>query len=156
MDHGVCRACGLLFLQVVDGCPQCGSTVEARNLAACIRDEQNEDSPVPTVSGRLDATRPVSWEIAYECRNQFEAITLQAELERNGILSWVRSLEVGGYPGIVFNETIWGWLLVDRDDLDTARETIVRFFDQMNLGEESKPGLRPPARRSEFSGEREE
>ena len=57
------------------------------------------------------------------CLDEIQALSLQAELDRHEIASWIRSLEAPGYQGIRPGHA-WGWLLVDQEDLEAA-ETIV-------------------------------
>ena len=131
MEQGVCRPCHRLFLYPPPRCPECAGSIEPARIPPGPVPAADVRLPTPGESDPAPLSRPIEWQIVYECRQEFEAITLQVELERHGIFSWVRSLEVGGYPGIVFNETVWGWLLVDRDDLALARELISEFFDEI-------------------------
>ena len=81
-------------------------------------------------------SRPTCWEIAYRCPDEFVALTLQAELERHGIHSWVRSLELPGYEGLSQTRPVWGWLLVDRDDLADAELVLRQFLEATEKGAE--------------------
>jgi hypothetical protein len=80
-------------------------------------------------------SRPTRWEIAYRCPDEFVALTLQSELELQGITSWVRSLELPGYEGLIQNQPAWGWLLVDRDDLEESGRILRAFLDAVEKGD---------------------
>jgi hypothetical protein len=95
----------LLRLDVTVDCPQCAGP---------------EEEPV--------GLRPTEWTIAYECADELQALTLQAELARHDIICWIRSLEVPGYQGLVDTRPAWGWLLVDREDLATSQVCIEEFL----------------------------
>lgn len=113
-----CPTCGLIFLAPVDRCPRCHPEDPDIDLS--------EDA-VETLSRRAQ------WVIVRRCVDEIQALSLQSELERHQIDSWIRSLEVPGYQGITPGQ-VWGWLLVDRDDL-TAAEGIVDDYL------ESLPGI---------------
>lgn len=101
-----CETCGLLFLEPDAPCPQCSDLPE-------------EETGV----------RPTEWTKVWECVDELQALTLQAELARHHIPSWIRSLELPGYQGLIHTRPVWGWLLVDRDDHPTALRCIEEFMD---------------------------
>ncbi|MEZ4653457.1 MAG: hypothetical protein R3E12_07625 [Candidatus Eisenbacteria bacterium] len=101
-----CETCGLLFLEPGSVCPQCS--------------EPEEDDI---------AVRPTEWIRAWECVDEVQALTLQAELARHDIPSWIRSLELPGYQGLIHTRPVWGWLLVDREDLPASQVCIEEFLD---------------------------
>lgn len=103
-----CDTCGLLFLEPDAACPQCS-------------DPGDDESKV----------RPTEWTKVWECSDEVQALTLQAELARHGIASWIRSLELPGYQGLIHTRPVWGWLLVDREDLPSARLCIEEFMESV-------------------------
>lgn len=97
-----CPQCGLLFLVwPPEGCPQCGE---------------------PEVG---TAARPTEWVRLHSCPDEWTALRIQAELAGQGIDCWLRWMGVPGYPGLIgINSVHWGWVLVDREDEDAAREVL--------------------------------
>ena len=102
-----CDTCGLLFLEPDSDCPQCSDPPEEENLRS----------------------RPTEWTKVWECADELQALTLQSELARHGIASWIRSLEVPGYQGLIHTRPVWGWLLVDREDLPASQIFVQEFLE---------------------------
>lgn len=138
-----CRVCGLVVLHAVARCPACTSPdlVPARlgrTTSPVGRDVpaepgerhplgENGESPHDTClpDARVRAHR---WEVLHRCPNEFVALTLQAELERSGIVSVIRPLGIPGYPGVGLPSTAWGLLLVDEEDLGVAAGIVSVFL----------------------------
>lgn len=104
----LCPDCGLVLLYPEKGCPRCAAAPERQS------------------------SRPTDWVPLFNCPDQLTALTLQAELKGHGIRSWIRSLEVPGYDGLMgMGPPFWGWLLVDRDDLVWSREIVREFLSSL-------------------------
>ena len=137
--HFRCGNCGLVLLQAAERCPGCGASelLEVRGPRpprpprTPSRDSE-ADSEVDSEPGH---SRPTDWEIAYHCPDEFVALTLQSELELHGIPSWIRSLELPGYQGLIRNQPTWGWLLVDRDDLEESGRILRAFLEAVEKGD---------------------
>lgn len=156
--HRRCRDCKLLVIDSsVAVCPACGSEqvdlIEPARLVfgsgsglpgneATYLDVEFPDLEAPDdESERTDhdndpdheLARPTQWEIAYHSPDEFHALTLKSELERFGIGSWIRCLEPAGYHGLFRSHSVWGWLLVDKDDLARAKSIIREFLQSHEL-----------------------
>ncbi len=150
--HRRCRDCKLLVLDSsVAVCPACGSEqvdlIESARLvfgsaSGLPGDEtMHADVEFPDMEALDEESertgeevgRPTQWEIAYHSPDEFHALTLKSELERFGIGSWIRSLEPAGYHGLFRSHSVWGWLLVDKDDLVRAKSIIKEFLQSHEL-----------------------
>ncbi len=94
----VCSRCGRTRLRSGDGC------------ACPPREETTADE---------DATGPidVEWTLVARCPDEWTVLTAVAELDSRGIPTWVRTLVVPGYPGLVgVAFPHWGTVSVPRRD----------------------------------------
>lgn len=76
-----------------------------------------------------EPARRSEWVRVYDCPDELTALTLQAELSGHGIECYVRSLAIPGYSGLVnLLAPHWGWILVDREDVEESRTVLHDFL----------------------------
>jgi len=119
-DRGTRRSCPNCGLSSIEGefCPDCGVKV----------------APPPATEEPVE-DRELRTRVVYLAPDELTAITLQKVLEAEGVESWVQSIQVPYYDGLIgMVEGYWGRLLVLEDQEARARRVIEDYLRNLGPG----------------------
>ncbi len=114
------RTCPNCGMAVVEGefCPDCGVKVSP--------------PPSPAESGE---DRELRMKVVYLAPDELTAITLEKVLEAEDVESWIQSIQVPYYDGLIgMVEGYWGRVLVLEDQETKARRIIEEYLRNLGPG----------------------
>ena len=114
-------------------CPNCG--LGSHDKEFCLEcGVRVNPSPVEEET-ELAPDRELQTRAVYKAPDELAAITLQKVLESEGIPSWIQSVQVPWYDGIMkMVEGYWGKVVVFEDQEEAAREVIEDFMKSLGPG----------------------
>jgi len=114
-------------------CPNCG--MGSHDQGFCLECGMKlNPAPEPAEDPR-DPDRQLRTRAVYKAPDELSAITVHKVLESEGIPSWIQSIQIPWYDGIMkMVEGYWGKVIVFEDQEETARQVIEEYFRALGPG----------------------